>query len=298
MRDALAGWVLGELGSPLQRCRPVGGGSIHAAWDLQLADGRRLFAKTNAAVRLPLLEAEAEGLKALAAAAAGELAVPRPHHCGRFGEHALLLLDWLDLSTGGAEADWAALGAALARLHRRSLQQGSPAFGWSHDNHIGSAPQRNGWSDDWGRFFAERRLGVQLALAAVAGRRLHGASELLSRAPGWLNGHGAQPCLVHGDLWGGNAALLLSPIRPSGPVGALFDPAIHRGDREVDLAMARLFGGFPDPFFAGYAAEWPLPDGHQRRRACYDLYHLLNHANLFGGGYWGQAQAVIDALLA
>jgi fructosamine-3-kinase len=110
--------------------------------------------------------------------------------------------------------------------------------------------------------------------------------------PAWLEQHGAQPCLVHGDLWSGNAALTASGS------GALFDPAVYRGDREVDLAMARLFGGFPEAFFAGYERAWPLPAGHRGRVRLYNLYHLLNHANLFGGGYGRQAQETIDHLLS
>jgi fructosamine-3-kinase len=98
--------------------------------------------------------------------------------------------------------------------------------------------------------------------------------------------------LVHGDLWSGNAAMLADGR------GAIFDPAVHRGDREVDLAMARLFGGFPQTFFAGYEEQWPLPKGHRRRVPLYNLYHLLNHANLFGDSYRAQAQATIDELLA
>ena len=107
-----------------------------------------------------------------------------------------------------------------------------------------------------------------------------------------MDQHGAEPCLVHGDLWAGNGALLVDGR------GAIFDPAVYWGDREVDLAMAHLFGGFPACFFAGYEGRWPLPPGHRQRREIYNLYHLLNHANLFGGGYWRQAQASIDALLA
>jgi fructosamine-3-kinase len=109
--------------------------------------------------------------------------------------------------------------------------------------------------------------------------------------PAWLAGHPAEPCLVHGDLWSGNASLL------AGGGGALFDPAVYRGDREVDLAMAQLFGGFPPAFFAGYEAAWPLPEGHRQRVELYNLYHLLNHANLFGGSYWSQAERSIAALL-
>ena len=115
--------------------------------------------------------------------------------------------------------------------------------------------------------------------------------ELLERLPDWLESHRPEACLVHGDLWSGNIGLC-----GDGP-GTLFDPSVHRGDREVELAMARLFGGVPESFFSGYEQVWPLPAGHQQRRPLYNLYHLLNHANLFGAGYRQQAQRQIQSLL-
>jgi fructosamine-3-kinase len=167
----------------------------------------------------------------------------------------------------------------------------SGAFGWARDNFIGSSPQHNGWVDEWPRFFAERRLRPQLEALARRGDRLRHAESIPTRAEALLESHRPDPCLVHGDLWSGNAALA------SDGRGVLIDPAVHRADREVDLAMARLFGGFPSAFYDGYQREWPLPAGHHRRVDLYNLYHLLNHANLFGGGYLAQAQAVIDDLL-
>jgi fructosamine-3-kinase len=191
---------------------------------------------------------------------------------------------------GGGAGQWRALGAALAALHRHSLG-GATRYGWNRDNYIGAGPQPNGWCSDWGRFFVERRLKPQLDWLASNGGALRGSEELLRRVPEWLAGHDAQPCLVHGDLWSGNAALTVDGA------GAVFDPAVYRGDREVDLAMARLFGGFPPSFFQGYEQEWPLPSGHRSRVSLYNLYHLLNHANLFGGSYQQQAQASLDGLL-
>jgi fructosamine-3-kinase len=296
-------WLAEHLGVEPVGCRPVAGGCIHRAWRVELADGRLLFAKTNVASALPLLEAEAEGLGALAVAAGDDgPQVPVPLACGVAGASAALVLSWLDL--GGvpsvpAASAWHRLGVGLASLHRRSLHipclegdRGSAAFGWPRDNVIGSFPQRNGWEADWGRFFVERRLAPQLEHLARSGHRLRRAEDLLERAVAWLEPHRPDPCLVHGDLWSGNAAAT------SDGRGALFDPAVHRADREVDLAMARLFGGFPEAFFEGYQATWPLPSGHHPRRALYNLYHLLNHANLFGGSYVSQSQSRIDALLA
>jgi fructosamine-3-kinase len=218
------------------------------------------------------------------------------------GPSAVLVLSWLELGGGRSVATapqgWQQLGSALARLHRRSVSRActeadrpGQAFGWPRDNAIGSGLQPNGWDDDWGRFFVERRLAPQLERQARAAGPLRGADELLSLAGGWLGDHGATPCLVHGDLWSGNAGVCADGK------GAIFDPAVYRGDREVDLAMAHLFGGFPSGFFAGYEQEWPLPKDQRDRRDLYNLYHLLNHANLFAGSYRHQCQATIDALL-
>jgi len=310
--DSLTAWLAEELGVSLVGRTPVGGGCIHSSWCLQLAGGGRLFAKTNRRDALPLLQAEAEGLAALQAAAdSAALVVPEPRAVAAVGDQAVLVLPWLDLGSGrgsggrSGSGGWRGFGAALAALHLRSLTTatGAPAdpaiapgeprarFGWERDNWIGSGPQPNGWHEHWGRFFADWRLAPQLERLALRHGPLRGAEELLERVPAWLERHGAVPCLVHGDLWSGNAALLADGR------AALFDPAVYRGDREVDLAMARLFGGFPPEFFAGYEEHWPLPPGHRTRVALYNLYHLLNHANLFGGGYRQQAQACIDAFL-
>ena len=288
----LAAWLHRERGETLEAMTPEGGGCIHRAWRLELAGGGRLFAKTNRLTLQPVLAAEADGLAALHQAAAGTLVVPKPLALGELDGEAVLLLSWLELDGRPPNPDqaWWQLGAGLAALHRASLAGHDGRFGWDHDNFIGSGPQPNGWHASWPRFFSEQRLGAQLAWAAHSGHRLRGAEELLARVPDWLANHPAEPCLVHGDLWSGNAGLT-----PSG--GALFDPAVYRGDREVDLAMAQLFGGFPAAFFTGYDDTWPRAEGHQQRRELYNLYHLLNHANLFGGGYWRQAEQSISSLL-
>ncbi len=282
-----------ELDETLLGMTPVGGGCIHSSWCLRLASGRQLFAKTNTAERLPLLQAEVEGLRALAAWAKPPLQLPQPLALNALDGQAVLVLSWLDLKAGGgSSAGWRQLGESLARLHRASASSnGGRGYGLEHDNFIGLSPQRNGWQSDWAGFFRSARLEPQLCWAAAAGQELQGAARLLELLPQWLNGHGAEPVLVHGDLWSGNAALL------RGGDGALFDPACHWADREVDLAMAQLFGGFPPAFFAGYAAHWSLPPGAGERQRIYNLYHLLNHANLFGGGYWQQAQQSLDSIL-
>ncbi|MFY8149526.1 MAG: fructosamine kinase family protein [Prochlorococcaceae cyanobacterium] len=288
----IAACIRDRFGEDPVALEPLGGGCTGRFWGLRFADGRRLFAKTLQASELPLLEAEADGLGALAAVAPQDLAVPRPLLVAGREAASLLVLEWLPLAGGrGGEDRWHRLGRDLAALHRRSLEEGADRFGWPQDNWIGAAPQRNGWCRSWAEFFRDSRLGPQLEWAARSGRPLRGASALLERLPRWLEGHDPEPVLVHGDLWSGNAALL------SDGRGAIFDPAVHRADREVDLAMARLFGGFPPAFFAGYGEDWPLAPGHRGRADLYNLYHLLNHANLFGGGYRQQAQASLDALL-
>jgi fructosamine-3-kinase len=302
-------WLARQLGVAATQASAVGGGCIHRAWCLTvspLAPGEgpsrgargRIFVKTNQAAALPLLEAEAEGLEALALAAEGTgITVPQPLALGVDRDQAALLLPWQELGGPGAAAGWGALGDGLARLHRRSLGLSCTAgdrpdhFGWPRDNWIGSGPQPNGWEPSWAAFFTTRRLAPQLERLARGGRPLADAARLLERLPAWLAGHQPPPTLVHGDLWSGNAA-----IAAAGPV--LFDPAVYRGDREVDLAMARLFGGFPEAFFAAYERAWPLPEGHRHRVDLYNLYHLLNHANLFGGSYGHQAEAVARRLLA
>jgi fructosamine-3-kinase len=309
--DALNDWLQQRIGATVRRRTAIGGGCIHHAWRLELTDGRQLFAKTNHADALPVLEAEAAGLEALDDAVqalqrdasadppVGGLVIPRPVAIGRAGAQAVLILPWLELDRARPVAEaWCRLGASLAAVHRHSLEVacGSGrdrriAFGWGQDNFIGSGHQANGWMDDWGRFFAQRRLAPQLEQLARRGQGLRGADALLARVPEWLADHAVVPCLVHGDLWSGNLALLVDGR------GAIFDPAVYRGDREVDMAMARLFGGVPEGFFRGYEAVWPLPAGHARRERIYNLYHLLNHANLFGGGYRHQAQECISDLL-
>ena len=178
---------------------------------------------------------------------------------------------------------------------RAAAPDDAPRFGWPRDNTIGTTPQVNAWGDDWAEFFRDRRIAPQLALAARNG---HGGAlqrdgeRLLAAIPALLAGHAPAPSLLHGDLWSGNAACLAT----GEPV--IFDPAVYYGDREADLAMTELFGGFGADFYAAYRDAWPLPDGYERRRTLYNLYHVLNHLNLFGGGYGAQAETMIARLLA
>jgi fructosamine-3-kinase len=305
--DSLAPWLAEQLGVRLAGRSPVGGGCIHRAWRLDLendvqqpgdAQPKVLFAKTNRPEALPLLQAEAAGLAALApfAAPANPTAphLPQPLACGLAGPEAVLVLPWFDLSppARGVAAGWRAMGAALASLHRASAAAApSEGFGFRIDNFIGASPQRNRWQARWDRFFMEQRLLPQLDRARSSGLCGGRRAALLERSGELLACHQPVSVLVHGDLWSGNVAVLADG-RP-----AVFDPAVYWGDREVDLAMARLFGGFPEAFFAGYEESWPLARGHRARRDLYNLYHLLNHLNLFGSGYRNPVETSIDRLL-
>ncbi len=263
----------------------VGGGCINTA--TILSDGARsYFVKCNDASRLDLFEAEADGLAALTAS--GSIRVPEPVCWGRAGGASYLVLERLDLQGGrgrGAEA-----GRRLAELHR----SGGPAFGWRRDNYIGSTPQPNGQTSDWTTFWRDRRLGFQLDLAARSGhgRGLQSHGDRLLADLGAFLDHQPNPSLLHGDLWGGN----LGYLADGSP--AIFDPAVYLGDREADLAMTELFGGFGGDFYAAYGESWPLDPGYGTRKTLYNLYHILNHLNLFGSGYLGQARSMIERLLA
>ncbi len=285
---ARLGTALGDR--PVARVR---GGSIDESYRWQSEAGP-LFVKIASAGRLALLEAEAAGLEALRGA--GAVRVPRVLASGTAEDVAYLALEWIELHSPSAVAGRGGsaetrLGEALARQHRVSAEH----FGWSRDNSIGRTPQPNGWMSDWAEFFRERRLRYQLELARAQGYAgiLQGrGAELLGRVDALLASHRPVPSLLHGDLWGGNWG-----VAPDGaPV--IFDPAVYYGDREADLAMTQLFGGFGPRFYAAYQAAWPLEEGAGARATLYNLYHVLNHLNLFGGGYLGQAEAMIERLLA
>src|SRR5258708_4394110 len=238
-------------------------------------DGVQRFVKTSSAARADAFAAEVEGLQALKLAG---LRVPEVVSRGVEGAQAFLVLEYLELQSKG---DFAALGRMLAAAHRHA----GPRFGWHRDNYIGATPQQNGWCDDWSEFWRDRRLRPQLELARKNGFDLEEKNllELLAR-------HQPPPCLLHGDLWRGNAG-----FTAGGPV--VFDPAGYYGDREADLAMTEPFGGFPPAVFPSTGETHPLERGYQQRKHVYNLYHLLNHLNLFGGGYLGQVKQTLHLLL-
>ena len=268
------------------RARAVGGGSINQAFKLP-GDPCPVFLKVNNANSLSAFEAEAHGLQALAGA--GGLAVPAVIDAGRAGDAAYLALEWIDFGGRTALAE-RRLGAGLARQHRATADQ----FGWHRHNTIGATPQRNTQTADWIEFLRRERLGFQLDLAArrgLPGELLAHGRRLLAGLEAFFPGHRPGPSLLHGDLWSGNwgADADGSPY--------IFDPAVYHGDREADLAMTRLFGGFGRGFYTAYEEAWPLPRGWERRVDLYNLYHLLNHFNLFGAGYLSQVASCLSRLL-
>ena len=266
--------------------RALGGGSISAAWRVPTESGT-VFLKTGAAEGFEQLDAEAEGLRELERAAA--VRVPRVLCIGTRGPDAFLALEWLELGSGGGDAA-RALGQRLAAQHRHTQD----TFGWHRDNTIGSTPQINTPDSVWIRFFREHRLGFQLELAArngYTGELQEQGAALAERLEGLFDGYEPPPSLLHGDLWGGNwGAANGEPV--------IFDPAVHYGDRECDLAMTLLFGGFGPEFYAAYEEAWPLDVGHRRRLPLYQLYQVLNHLNLFGRSYLGRAASLLRQLNA
>ena len=270
----------------LQRMTSVGGGCINESSHIEGADGAAYFLKLNDVRHHAMLMAEAAGLATLAAT--GTLRVPCVIANGVADGQSYLVLEHLQLSARG---DARLLGERLAALHL------CPAggYGLDRDNFIGTTPQPNGWKEDWIDFWRERRLGFQLRLAAdkgYGGELQRSGERLLDALPAFFTGYTPQPSLLHGDLWGGNHAYLADGT----PV--IFDPAVYYGDRECDLAMTELFGGYPAEFYSAYRAAWPLDAGYASRRDLYNLYHILNHANLFGGGYVKQAEQMMQRLLA
>jgi protein-ribulosamine 3-kinase len=248
-----------------------------------------VFMKEGPPESYDVLAAEAAGLAELRDANA--VRVPQVLDLGSSATKAWLAIEWLQLGTRAGGAAESMLGEQLALQHRRAAAE----FGWHRDNTIGLTPQLNGWSGSWVTFFRERRLRYQLDLAArngYSGKLQERAALLLERVGEFFTDYQPISSLLHGDLWGGNWG-----VDDSGrPV--IFDPAVYYGDREADLAMTRLFGGFGADFYAAYETGWPIDVGARTRRDLYNLYHVLNHANLFGDSYLPQARALIEKLLA
>lgn len=260
----------------------VSGGCLHHAWRLETNHGP-FFVKVATAANAASLDAEATNLRMLQRAAV--IRVPqiilRLAHQGE----ELLILEWIDFSSPSPRG-WRALGEQLAQLHNTL----GDAYGWPEDNVIGQTPQPNRWVVDWGEFFWKQRIQPMLALLEKQRISFRGVSDLESKIPGILSPAQLRPSLTHGDLWSGNIGF----AHNGEPV--LFDPACSYAHDETDLAMTLLFGGFPSEFYQAYHTLNPPQPGAEKRLPLYQLYHILNHALLFGGGYIGQSQHLITQI--
>src|SRR4028118_455773 len=326
MWDKIAAHISETTGETffLDNRHSVSGGCINQGYSIS-SSSRAYFAKINQASQIAMFEAEALGLQQIRATQT--IRVPEPICWGTEGNSAYIVLEWLDLGSRGGERAWEEMGRQLAAMHKypppnppllrggeernstllrggeepnSTLLRGGEepnstllggVFGWDINNTIGSTVQINNWTANWAEFWAEHRIGYQLKLAKRRGGHFPQGERLLEMIPELLAGYEPQPSLVHGDLWGGNAGVT------SAGEPVIFDPATYFGDREVDIAMTELFGGFPALFYRGYNQVWPLDGGYERRKSLYNLYHILNHFNLFGGSYESQANQMINRVL-
>lgn len=283
--EALKAEIVARLGVKIVKTEPVGGGDISRSLQIDLTDGQRVLVKWHPAAIPGLFTAEQRGLDLLRTAGAARVPQVLAHGETEDDCPAFIVLEWLE--TGPKTARSAeALGAGLATLHRVT----GSSFGLDHDNFIGANPQPNHPGDDWGVFFCEQRLVFQMELAGQNGlmprQRARWLDHLLARLGDWLPAH-PPASLVHGDLWGGNwlATATGEPV--------LIDPAVYYGHREVDLAFTELFGGFPTAFYAAYNEAWSLDLDYSERKDIYNLYHLLNHLNLFGESYGSRVDSIL-----
>lgn len=278
-----------KTGQPLNSCRlnPVSGGDINSAYHLQ-TDSVSWFIKLNQPSLLSMFAAEAAGLTELAASQTVQ--VPKVIACGKTADYAYLILEYIKLKPTNSASE-RLFAQQFAQLH----QQKQPFYGWAIENTIGSTPQYNGRYGNWIEFWQQQRLGAQLKIAAENGYRgnLQQSGEKLCAEIGkFFQSYSPPPALLHGDLWGGNIAADSN----NNPV--MFDPACYYGDREADIAMTELFGGFGRDFYAAYQDCYPLDSGYKTRKTLYNLYHILNHLNLFGRSYLSRSETMIATLLA
>lgn len=283
--------ISASTGSPFQMAdySSVAGGDINDAYRLEGQCGRVFFLKLNRIGQLEMFAAEAEGLLELAQARV--IRVPRVICYGETKLHAYLILENIKFSRGHGSSG-VLLGQQLAHLHQ--FTSNGRGYGWHRDNTIGATPQDNDWSHDWVEFLREQRFGHQLRLAKSNGlnKSMRDKGQRLLDGLGfYFESYMPESSLLHGDLWSGNVGF------DSDGQPVIYDPAVYYGDRESDIAMTELFGGFSADFYTAYEQVWPLDTGYTRRRDLYKLYHILNHFNLFGGGYAAQSENIIDKLL-
>ncbi len=252
----------------------------------KLTDGlQSYFIKLNNKAFFSHFQAEAYSLNKLKSLT--NLACPEITAIGTSLDKSFLVLNYINFSKSKPVL-WYQLGQQLAQMH---FETAHGQFGWQHDNYIGKTVQPNHWSSNWTTFFAEQRIAWQLQLLSEKSIVLGNIDHIAQVCHDALLHHHATPCLVHGDLWQGNTGFTKEQAM-------IFDPACYYGDREVDIAMSELFGHFPEDFYRGYQAEYPLNKGYEQRKLVYNFYHILNHANIFGGIYLEQAKATLARIMA
>lgn len=264
-------------------CETIGGGSINSSYKLS-GNRQSYFVKTNHSRFAGMFAAEAQGLNEIVAS--HSIRAPQPIAHGEFQNSTYIIMDYLALG-GDNKHSVQMLGEHLAAMHAHHQTQ----HGWHIDNTIGSTPQINTYCESWCHFFRDHRLGYQCELAADNGYPLRQADALLSQLDQLL-GHNPSASLLHGDLWSGNYGI----CQDGTPT--IFDPAVYYGDKETDIAMTELFGGFPSRFYEAYWHHTPQEAGYSTRKTLYNLYHIVNHLNLFGGSYYSQAEQMINMLLS
>tara|TARA_B100000965_G_scaffold372352_1_gene361968 strand:+ start:1710 stop:2597 length:888 start_codon:yes stop_codon:yes gene_type:complete len=276
IRKALSNSNEVSTNSLIEKIIPVGGGCIHKAWCVQLENGKKVFAKSNHIDNINMFKFERECLLVLKKFAnESYICIPKPIGLISFQSICILLLEWIDIK----QSQQYLLGKGLALLHKLSTEENNKNFGWGDEGFIGSSSQIKGWDSNWGKLFVNYRLKPQLIKAATWGLRVDDYEDVFIYLSSYLNDHNPKVSLVHGDLWSGNCGSAKNGL------GILYDPACYWGDREVDISMTKLFGVFNTEFYKGYEEIWPLDNFSKDRTDIYNLYHLLNHANMFGGSY-------------
>ena len=279
VQEELVGAKGALSGALIQKVDPITSGKIQQTWRIILEDGRRFFGKTTHKKDLQRLHFEAEGLQVLRNFANKDyINIPKVVKIQEIENEAILLMPWLDLGEG----DQKLLGEGLALLHKNSIKHNPGYFGWEIEGYIGEGKQLSGKITDWGECFVNLRIKPQLTTAKKWGVNVNDFTSILDVISNYLDKHNPEPSIVHGDLWSGNFG-----IQKDGK-GVLIDPATWWADREVDIAMTKLFGGFSNEFYMGYENIYPLDIFAKTRFEIYNLYHVLNHANIFGGSYKNQ----------
>ena len=286
MKDEISKLLEPLLGTTIKSIYATGGGSINQTQVLELTNGERVFMKQNSNPPTDFFLAEVKGLRLLAKAKNGPR-IPKPIALESGPRPTFLLLEYLE-SSNETKSFSERLARALAELHRTSQDH----FGLDHDNFIGSTPQKNNLEKDGIIFFRDHRIQFQRQLAQKAGllpisitKKIDSLCENLNR---FLDTSGERPALMHGDLWSGN----YFPDSNGNP--CIFDPAVYYGLREADIAMTELFGRLPERFYDAYHEAFPMNHGYHERKDLYNLYHLLNHLNLFGSSYLSLVEKIVN----